>query len=65
MMLWITDKLKKNQGNFHLIKQQKIQIQGKLDFIISTAQNYFLESVIQLFYLYTSKSRTGPFLQKD
>lgn len=64
MMLWMTHKLKKHQGNFWLIKQQKIQIQEKLDFIISTAQIYFLDSLIQLFYLYTSKSWRGPFLQK-
>lgn len=28
---------KSTRGKFHLIKQQKIQIQGKLDFVISTA----------------------------
>lgn len=52
-------------GTFTLLNSRKfkykVQIQGKLDFIISTAQNYFLES---LFYLYNSKPRTGPFLQK-
>lgn len=40
---------KSTRGNFlieHLIEQQKIQIQQKVDFIIFTAQNYFLESLI-------------------
>lgn len=54
---------KSTRENFHLIEQQKIQIQKKVDFTIFTAQNYFLESLIQL--LYASKPKTGKFLQKD
>lgn len=34
---------KSTRGDFHLIEQQKIQIQKKVDFIIFTAQNYILE----------------------
>lgn len=34
---------KSTRGNFHLIEQQKIQIQKKVDFIIFTARNYILE----------------------
>lgn len=54
---------KSTRGNFHLIEQLKIQIQKRVDFIIFTAQNYVLESLISL--LYISKPRTGHFLQKD
>lgn len=37
---------KSTRENFHLIGQQKIQIQKKVDFIIFTAQNSFLKSLI-------------------
>lgn len=66
-MLWMNHGLKKAPGGtFTLLNSRKfkykVQIQEKLDFIISTAQNYFLES---LFYLYNSKPRTGPFFYKN